>query len=205
MFQRQSYPVASSPTGPECPTHNQDDSAIVPGPVANHIPREQDVREIIRIIKECCKNTEMLMSVPSTGENGEEGGGIYQTPRPAHLVNLIAAIYPHVCKLLNDFPDVAREPSVTMIDAGAGMCIPCTLFAALGGYHSIGLEIEKTRCALAADFLHDVVTYFPKSTLALFNRDFVEHANWSKVVVFFFWDRVGVIPHSCLLNHSCML
>ena len=147
----------------------------------------------------------MLMSVPSTGENGEEGGGIYQTPRPAHLVNLIAAIYPHVCKLLNDFPDVARDPSVTMIDAGAGMCIPCTLFAALGGYHSIGLEIDKTRCALAADFLHDVVTYFPKSTLALFNRDFVEHANWSKVVVFFFGDRVGVIPHSCLLNHSCML
>jgi hypothetical protein len=61
------------------------------------------------------------MSVPSTGENGKEGGGIYQTPQPAHLVNLIAAIYPHVCKLLNDFPDVAREPSVTMIDAGAGM------------------------------------------------------------------------------------
>jgi hypothetical protein len=33
--------------------------------------------------------------------------------------------------------------------------------------------------------------YFPKAKLGLFNRDLVEHGNWSKVGVFFFWDRVG--------------
>ncbi len=81
------------------------------------------------------------------------------------------------------------------------MHIPGVLFAALGGYLSIGLEIDKTRCALAAIFLHDMANYFPKSTLALFNRDFTKHGKWSKVVVFFFWDRVHAIPYYCLLEY----
>jgi hypothetical protein len=78
-----------------------------------------------------------------------------------------------------------------MMDAGAGMHIPGVLFAALGRCHLIGLEINKTRCALAADFLLGVAKYFPKAKLGLFNRDLVEHGNWSKVVVFFFCDQVG--------------
>ncbi len=65
------------------------------------------------------------------------------------------------------------------------------LFAALGGYHLIGLEIDDIRCALAVDFLHGVVNCYPKAKIALFNHDLVERGNWSKVVVFFFWDQVG--------------
>jgi hypothetical protein len=75
-----------------------------------------------------------------------------------------------------------------MIDAGAGMHIPGVLFAAVGGYHSIGLEINETRCALATDFLLGVANYSPKAKLALFNRDLTERGNWSKVNVFYFWD-----------------
>lgn len=193
MFQTKSHPIASSSTGPECLKLNKDDSGsnkIHHGPLDNLLPTEQDVPEIIKIIKACGKHTEMLMSVSSTGKNGEDGGGVYQTPRPAHIVNLMAKIYPHVCSVLDDYPNLGREQSVTMIDAGAGMHIPGVLFATLGGYHSIGLEIDETRCALAADFLHDMANYFPKCELSLFNRDFVKPGNWSNVVVFFFWDRV---------------
>lgn len=80
------------------------------------------------------------------------------------------------------------------MDAGAGMHIPGVLFAALGGYHAIGLEIDDTRCALAAKFLSEVVDCFPKAKIAFYNRDLTEPGNWAKVAVFLFWDRVGVTP-----------
>jgi hypothetical protein len=125
-----------------------------------------------------------------SGQFGEGGGGVYQTPKPTHIVKLLTKIYLHMCSVLDDFPHLTREPSVTMIDAGAGMHILGVLFAALGGYHSIGLEIDETRCALPADFLLFVANYFPKAKLGLFKCDLVEHGNWSKGVVFFFWHQV---------------
>ncbi len=195
IFQNQSYPIASSPTGPESPTHKENDSGSNTiehhGPVDSHTASKQDIHEIIQRIKACCKGTEMLMSVLSTGLFKERGGGVYQTPKPTHIVNLLTKIYPHVCSVLDDFPHLTREPSVTMIDAGADMHISGVLFAALGGCHLIGLEINETRCALAADFLLGVAKYFPKAKLGLFNCDLVERGNWSKVVVIFFCDRVG--------------
>jgi hypothetical protein len=85
MFQNQSIAcVASSHTGPESPTHKQDDygSNTIEhhGPVENHTAGEQDIHKIIKRIKACCKGTEMLMSVPSTGMFGEGGGGYIRPP-----------------------------------------------------------------------------------------------------------------------------
>ncbi len=82
------------------------------------------------------------------------------------------------------------------------MHIPGVKFVALGGYHLIGLEIDDIRCALAADFLHGMVNCYPRAKIALFNHDVVEYGNWSKVVVFFFWDQVGVTPDLLSLCHS---
>ena len=141
---------------------------------------------------------ELLMSVPSTGKFGEGEGGVYQTPKPTLLLKLLIKIHPHVSSILNDFPHL-KESSVAMIDAGAGMHIPGVLGAVLGGYQSIGLEIDENRTAIAADFLHSVMKLFPKAKLSLFNRDLTERGNWSKVVVFFFWDQVGGTPLSFLV------
>ena len=198
LIQNQSYPIASSPTGSECPPHKEDGHHQFDN---NPICKE-DIKEMLKCIKSCYKETERLMNVPSTGKFGEGGGGLYQTPKPSHIVNLIMKIYPHVCSVLDDFPHLTREASVTMMDAGAGMHIPGVLFAMYGGYHSIGLEIDETRCALAADFLHSVVKKNTKANVALFNRDVVEPSNWSKVVVFFFWDRVGVTSDILSFYHS---
>ena len=160
------------------------------GPVVKRTASEQDIKETLKKLTTCWKNMESLMSVPSTGKFGEGEGGVYQTPKPTQILKLLTKIHPHVSSILNDFPHL-KESSVAMIDAGAGMHIPGVLGAVLGGYQSIGLEIDENRTAIAADFLHSVMKLFPKAKLSLFNRDLTERGNWSKVVVFFFWDRVG--------------
>ena len=63
------------------------------------------------------------------------------------------------------------------MDAGACMHIPGVLFVALGGYSSFGLEIDDTRCALAANFLHGIVESYPRVYIAFFNKDLVECGN----------------------------
>jgi hypothetical protein len=159
---------------------------------------ELDHKQTMQKLQTCWKHMESLMLVPSTGKFREGEGGVYQTPRPAHLVHLLTKIHPYVTSILNDFPDL-KKSSVTMIDAGAGMHIPVVLGAVLGGYRSIGLEIDENRTAIAADFVHNVMHSFPKAKLSLFNRDLTKPGNWSKVVVFFFWDRVGGTPLSFLV------
>ena len=160
------------------------------GPVVKRTASEQDIKETLKKLTTCWKNMESLMLVPSTGKFGEGEGGVYQTPKPTQILKLLTKIHPHVSSILNDFPHL-KESSVAMIDAGASMHIPGVLGAVLGGYQSIGLEIDENRTAIAADFLHSVMKLFPKAKLSLFNRDLTERGNWSKVVVFFFWDRVG--------------
>jgi len=95
---------------------------------------------------------ESLMSVPSAGKFGEGECGVYQTPRPSNVLILLTKIHPHVSSILNDFPHL-KESSVAMIDAGAGMHIPGVLGAVLGGYQSIGLEIDENRTAIVALFV----------------------------------------------------
>ena len=89
------------------------------------------------------------------------------------------------------------------LDAGCGAHLPGILFA-LGGFKSIGLEIDRLRCALAADILRQVLTNDPDLALALFNKDIKDPGNWSRVSVFFFWDKVRVILFSpqCI-NEFC--
>jgi hypothetical protein len=72
---------------------------------------------------------------------------------------------------------------------------------AIGGYKSIGLEIDRMRCALAAIILQDVLARATQRLdLALFNTDIKQEGNWSGVLVFYFWDRVRVIlsPPQCI-------
>ena len=168
------------------------------GPVVNGTASKLDIKQTLKKLQTCWKHMKSLMSVPSTGKFGEGEGGVYQTPRPSHLLILLTKIHPHVSSILNDFPHL-KESSVTMIDAGAGMHIPGVVGAVLGGYQSIGLEIDENRTAIAADFLHNMLNFFPKAKLSLFNRDLTERGNWSKVVVFFFWDQVGGTPLSFLV------
>ena len=91
------------------------------------------ILNVIKGVKACCKDTEMLMLVSSTGKHGEGSGGVYQTPKPTHIAKLIETIYPYVNLLLDDYPHLKCKP-VSMMDAGAGMHIPGVLFVALGGY-----------------------------------------------------------------------
>lgn len=160
--------------------------------IAMNIKHKNDstptIKDVIKKIEACCKDTEPLMSVSSSGKFGEGSGGVYLTPKPTHIVNLLAAVdFPLVLSLMNNFPHLKRE-GVIMMDAGVGMHISCVLFAALGGYHAIGLEIDDTRCALAAKFFNYVVDCFPKAKIVLYNRDLTERGNRAKVAVFLFWD-----------------
>ena len=116
-------------------------------PVVNCTASELDFKETLKKPTTCWKNMESLMSVPSTGKFGEGEGGVYQTPKPTLLLKLLIKIHPHVSSILNDFPHL-KESSVAMIDAGAGMHIPGVLGAVLGGYQSIGLEIDENRTAI---------------------------------------------------------
>jgi hypothetical protein len=78
-----------------------------------------------------------------------------------------------------------------MLDAGAGMHFPGVVFALLGGFHSIGLEIDTARCAMAAHFLQNIVVEFPDMKVAFYNQDITVTGNWSNILIFYFWDKVS--------------
>jgi hypothetical protein len=146
------------------------------------------IQAVIKLIKKHSKNTEDLMHVPSTGSNGEDSGGLYQTPRPSHLCELLVKIWPYMDEIINDF-SLENKP-LCMLDAGAGMHFPGVVFAMLGGFHSIGLEIDTTRCAMAAHFLESMVDEYPSTAVAFYNQDITVRGNWSKIIIFYFWDKV---------------
>jgi hypothetical protein len=106
-------------------------------------------RDIHLKIKRCCKSGEDMMSVPSTGHDGQDGGGVYQTGRSGDIANLIKIIEPIFKRLQQDFPTIKK----IFLDAGCGQHKPGVQFALEGEYRSIGLEIDTARCAMAAHFL----------------------------------------------------
>ena len=140
------------------------------------------------------RKVETLMSVESTERDGQDGGGIYQTPKSS---SIIAKLYVIVHKIFKQLQvDYEKENHVIekiFLDAGCGAHLPGLMFA-IGGYKSIGLEIDRMRCALAAIILQDVLARATQRLdLALFNTDIKQEGNWSGVLVFYFWDRVRVI------------
>jgi hypothetical protein len=145
-------------------------------------PNSQNIQAVIKLIKKHSKNTEDLMHVPSTGSNGEDSGGLYQTPRPSHLCELLLKIWPYMDEIINDF-SLENKP-LHMLDAGAGMHFPGVVFAMLGGFHSIGLEIDTTRCAMATHFLESIVDEYPSTAVAFYNQDITVRGNWSKILIF---------------------
>lgn len=106
------------------------------------------------------------------------------------LIGLLRKIQPYVVSFQNEFPALKKSP-VVMLDAGAGTHIPGVLFAILGRFNSIGIEIDKNRCALAAHFLSHLMERYPDINISLWNHDIAVPGNWSKVTVFFVWDRVS--------------
>jgi hypothetical protein len=159
-------------------------------------PNSQNIQVVIKLIKKHSKNTEDLMHVPSTGSNGEDLGSLYQTPRPSHLCELLLKIWPYIVKIINDF-SLENKP-LRMLDAGAGMHFPGVGFAMLGGFHSIGLEINTTRCAMAAHFLESIVDEYPSTAVAFYNQDITVSGNWSKILIFYFWHKVRAHFSICL-------
>jgi hypothetical protein len=167
-------------------------------------PDSQNIQAVIKLIKKHSKNTEDLMHVPSTGSNGEDLGGLYQAPRPSHLCELLLKIWPYMDEIINDFS--LKNKPLRMLDAGAGMHFPGVVFAMLGGFHSIGLEIDTTRCAMAAHFLESIVDEYPSTAVAFYNQDITVRGNWSKILIFYFWDKVRAhfsicLWHSFLRSH----
>ncbi len=68
--------------------------------------------------------------------------------------------------ILNDFPSLENEP-VCMLDARAGMHFLGVVFTMLGGYFSIGLDIDTTRFVMAATFLWGIVDKYPGVNVAI--------------------------------------
>lgn len=147
-------------------------------------------RDIHLKIKRCCKSEEDMMSVPSTGHDGQDGGGVYQTGRSGDIANLINIIEPIFKRLQQDFPTIKK----IFLDAGCGQHKPGVQFALEGEYRSIGLEIDTARCALAVRFLQKVLGEYPHLKVAIFNENIAIPGNWSGVAVFYFWDRVSPSP-----------
>jgi hypothetical protein len=147
-------------------------------------------RDIHLKIKRCCKSGEDMMSVPSTGHDGQDGGGVYQTGRSGDIANLIKIIEPIFKRLQQDFPTIKK----IFLDAGCGQHKPGVQFALEGEYRSIGLEIDTARCALAVRFLQKVLGEYPHLKVAIFNENIAIPGNWSEVAVFYFWDRVSPSP-----------
>jgi hypothetical protein len=114
--------------------------------VVDKSPTQRDVHQKI---KRCCKNGEDMMSVPSTGHDGQDGGGVYQTGRSTNIAPLIKIVEPIFEKLQQELPSIKK----IFHDAGCGYHLPGVQFAIEGGYLSIGLEIDTARCAMAAHFL----------------------------------------------------
>jgi hypothetical protein len=154
--------------------------------VVDKSPTQHDVH---LKIKRCCKNGEDMMSVPSTGHDGQDGGGggVYQTGRSANIASLIKIIEPIFEKLQQEFPSIKK----IFHDAGCGYHLPGVQFAIEGGYLSIGLEIDTERCAMAAHFLQNILGEYPLLKVALFNKNIAIPGNWSEVAVFYFW-RLGL-------------
>lgn len=144
--------------------------------------------ELIKEIEALAKELEDMMSIPSLEKS--DSGGTYQTATSSSLIGLLRKIQHHVVSFQNEFPALKQSP-VVMLDAGAGMHIPGVLFAILGRFNSIGIEIDKNRCALAAHFLSRLMEKYPYINISLWNRNIAVPGNWSKVTVFFVWDRVS--------------
>ena len=138
------------------------------------------------------RKVETLMSVESTERDGQDGGGIYQTPKSSSIAKLYVIVHKIFKQLQVDYEKENRVIEKIFLD-GCGAHLPGLMFA-IGGYKSIGLEIDRMRCALAAIILQDVLARATQRLdLALFNMDIKQEGNWSGVSVFYFWDRVRVI------------
>jgi hypothetical protein len=155
-----------------------------------------ELRKLHQRIKRCCKNTEKIMLVPGMAHDGQDGRGVYQNARFANIVALIKLINPIFSKLQKGFPSMKK----TFLDAGCGSHLPGVQFAIKGGYLSIGFEIDTARCAMAANFLQNMLEDYPLLKVALFNKDITIPGNWSEVAVFYYWDRVSDSNSSKCIN-----
>ncbi len=109
---------------------------------------------------------ETLMSVESMERDGQDGGGIYQTPKSSSIAKLYVIVDKIFKQLQVDYEKENRVIENFFLDAGCGAHLPGLMFA-VGGYKSIGLEIDRMRCALARPLSFKMCWRKPLSGLIL--------------------------------------
>ena len=118
--------------------------------------------------------------------SGDEEGGTYQTITNGSAVDLWGIIY--------NTPWVQEvKDNLTVVDAGSGLNMLCTIGAMLYGVKmAVGIELGKHKCKLAAQCQITLISAYdlPNVNVGCYNGDYSNPKNdYSGFRICFLWDR----------------